>query len=68
MRVEGTVFKGVGTEKRGGETNILKRGGKLCQEVSALKGEGGWNVLTNYVVTANKHFYKYFLFLDRGCC
>ena len=41
MRVEGTVFKGVGTEKRGGETNILKRGGKLRQEVSALKRGGG---------------------------
>ena len=35
---------------RGGETKILKRGGKLGQEVGALKGweGGGWNPLTNY--------------------
>ena len=41
VRVEGTVsntLKGGGAEKRGGETNILKRGGKLGQRVGALKG------------------------------
>ena len=38
-----------GTEKRGGDTNILKRwgGGKLGQGVDSLK-KGGWNPLTNY--------------------
>ena len=30
-----------GTEKRGGETQILKREGKLGQGVHALKGRGG---------------------------
>ena len=51
MRVGGTVsdaLKGGGTEKRGGETKILKRGrGKLGQGVGAFKKEGGWNPLTN---------------------
>ena len=51
VRVGGTVqniLKGSGTEKRGGETKILK-GGKLGQGVGALKnGGGGWNPLTNY--------------------
>ena len=44
MRVGGTVqntLEGGGTEKRGGETKILKRGGgKLSQGVGALKREG----------------------------
>ena len=31
------TIKGSGTEKRGGETKILKRGGKLSQGVGALK-------------------------------
>ena len=30
-----------GTEKRGGETQILKREGKLGQGVRTLKGRGG---------------------------
>ena len=34
-------LKGSGTEKRGGETKILKRGDKLGQGVDALKGVGG---------------------------
>ena len=38
-------LKGGGTEKRGGETDILKRG-KLGQGVGALK-RGNWNPLTN---------------------
>ena len=40
MRVGGICLKylkGGGTEKRGGETKILKRGGKLGQGVGALK-------------------------------
>ena len=39
-------------KKRGGETKILKRGGKLCQGVGGLKRrEGGcWNPLTNYAL------------------
>ena len=40
MIVEGTVentLKEGGTEKRGGETKILKKGGKLGQGVDALK-------------------------------
>ena len=41
------TLKGDATEKRGGETKILKRGGKLSQGVGALKW-GGWNPLTNY--------------------
>ena len=45
MRVGGTVqntLEGGGTEKRGGETKILKRrGGKLSQGVGALKRDGG---------------------------
>ena len=51
MRVWATVqnnLKEGGAEKRGGETKILKRGGKLGQGVGALKREGGWNPLTNY--------------------
>ena len=39
----GTVqntLKGSGTEKRGGETKISKRGSKLGQGVGALKGGG----------------------------
>ena len=59
MRAGGTVlntFKAGGTEKRGGETKILKREGKLGQGVVALKsgwwrrGGGGWKSLTNYDV------------------
>ena len=30
-----------GTEKKGGETKILKSSGKLGQKVAALKGGGG---------------------------
>ena len=54
MRVMGgdcvKYLKRGGTEKRGGETKILKRGGKLVQGVGALKrkGRGDWNPLTNY--------------------
>ena len=58
-------LKSVGTEKRGGETNILKREGQAWSRVGSPK-KGGWNPLTNYVVTANKHFYIYFLFLDNS--
>ena len=51
MRVGGTVkntLKGGGTEKRGGETKISKRRGKLGQGMGTLK-RGGWNPLTNYM-------------------
>ena len=41
------VPKGGGTEKRGGKTKILKKGGKLGQGVGTLRN-GGWNSLTNY--------------------
>ena len=44
VRVVGTVgntLKGGGTEKKEGETKILKRGGKLGQGVGALKKIGG---------------------------
>ena len=42
-------LKGGGPEKRGVETKIFKKGGKLGQEVDALKGAGvGWNPLTNH--------------------
>ena len=34
--VANTIKRG-GTEQRGGDTNILKRGGKLGQGVAALK-------------------------------
>ena len=42
-------MRGVGTEKNGGKTKILKRGGgdKLGQRVGALKGWG--DPTTNYV-------------------
>ena len=38
------------TEQGGGDTKIkTKRGGKLGQGLGALKrGEGGWNLFTNY--------------------
>ena len=36
----GNTLKGGGTEKRGGETKILKREGKLNQGVGALKKRG----------------------------
>ena len=35
------MSKGGGTEIRGGETKILRSGGKLGQEVGVLK-KGGW--------------------------
>ena len=38
-----------GTEKRGGETKILKRRGKLGQGADALKKGEGWNPLANYL-------------------
>ena len=41
-------LKGGGKEKRGGDTKILKKGGKLGQGVGALKRRG-WNPRTNYV-------------------
>ena len=48
----GTVWntlKGGETEKRGGETKILKRSRKLGQGVGTLKREmGAWNPLMNY--------------------
>ena len=50
QRVGGTVYntlKGGNTEQPRGK-QILKRGGKLRQGVSALKIEG-WNSLMNYV-------------------
>ena len=52
MRVGGrtvqNTLKGAGTEKRGRETKILKRGeGKLGQGECALK-RGDSNPLTNY--------------------
>ena len=42
--------EGGGTEKTGGEKEILKRGSTLNQGVGTLKGEGGggWKPLTNY--------------------
>ena len=52
MRVGGTVcntLKGGGTEKRGGDTKILKRGEASWAKGGALKRSGGWNPLTNYV-------------------
>ena len=39
-----------GTEKRGGETKILKRGGKLGQRVGPLKKEG-WNPLIKRTIS-----------------
>ena len=45
MREDGGTMQntltGGGTEKRGEETKILKRGGKLDQEVGALKRGSG---------------------------
>ena len=52
MRVGGTLentLKGSGIEKRGEETKILEKVGKLDQGVSALKMEDIWNLFTNYV-------------------
>ena len=49
MRVGGIVYNnltGGGTEKRGGETKILKKDGKLGG------GGGSWNPLANYVIHA----------------
>ena len=51
VRVEGTVcntLKGGGTEKRGGDTKILKRGRQAGSRGGALKRSGGWSPLTNY--------------------
>ena len=50
MRAGGGTVQGCGTEKKGGETKIFKKGGgsKLGQGVGALKKGGGWNPLTNY--------------------
>ena len=43
-------LKGGGTEKRGRETKILKRGRKLGYGVGVFNvGWVGWNLLTNYV-------------------
>ena len=41
-----------GTERRGGNRKIFKKGGKLGQGVGALKRRGGWaeSSLTNYVL------------------
>ena len=39
--------KGV-EQKRGEGKNIFERGGKLGQEVGALKRGGGWNPFRNY--------------------
>ena len=63
MRVEGTVWntlKGGGTEKRGGETKILKRRGQAGSRCGCLKrGGGGWNPLTNndYTGSGNQSYY-----------
>ena len=57
MKVGETVqntLKGGGAEKRSGKTKSLKRGDKLGQGLGALKrGGGGWNPLTNYVLSEN---------------
>ena len=56
MRVGGTVsntLKGGGTEKRGGQTKILKRG--QAGSRGALKRGKGWNFLTNYVNNKRKN-------------
>ena len=42
------TLKGGGTEKRGGDTKILKIGGQAGSGVDALKRGRGWNHLTNY--------------------
>ena len=44
--------------KEGRETKILKVGGKLGQEVGALKRGGSWKPLTNY--TKNYRKWDYF--------
>ena len=41
-------LKGDGTEKRGGETKILKGGGKLGHGGGPLQRGRGWKPLTNY--------------------
>ena len=41
-------LKGGGPEKRGVEIKTFKKGGKLGQEVDALKGGGGQNPLANH--------------------
>ena len=50
-----------GTEKRGGETKILKRGRQAGPRHGCLKGEGrgrGWNPLTNYECVSEDNFIK----------
>ena len=44
---------GGGTEKRGGQTKIFKRG--QAGSRGALKRERGWNLLTNYVNNKRKN-------------
>ena len=46
MRVGKTLERG-GTEKKGGEKKVLKRGDKLGQGRGALKN-GDWNLFMNY--------------------
>ena len=41
-------LKGGGTEKRGGETKILKMGEAGSRGGCLKKGGGGWNSLWNY--------------------
>ena len=51
MRVCGNCLKYIergGTEMRGGETKIFKKGGQAGSKGGCLK-RGGWNLLTNYV-------------------
>ena len=51
------TLKGSGTEKREGESKILKReGGKLGQGRRDLK-KGGWGPLTNYETTPISLFF-----------
>ena len=72
VQVGGTVWnilKGDGTEKRGGETKIFKRGGKLGQGVDALK-RGSWNPLTNYGHASNNNevtFRNFLSVIDQTC-
>ena len=43
----------------GGETNILKKGGKLGQGVGTLKRGECWKPLTNYALSLRTHRYMY---------
>ena len=47
-------LKGGGPEKRGVEIKIFKKGGKLGQEVDALKGGGGGRTLLRTMVISHK--------------